>query len=79
MSAPSVYGVSRSNMIELVGLLPGKTLCGASSLISASDMPPFALNSARTSSSDLPFIRASVCAKKLESRMVWCSPIGFCV
>ena len=32
----------------------------------------------RTSSSVLPSIRASVCAKKLESSTGWCSPVSLC-
>mmetsp|Transcript_17542 Transcript_17542/g.45006 ORF Transcript_17542/g.45006 Transcript_17542/m.45006 type:complete len:211 (+) Transcript_17542:297-929(+) len=68
MSAPRVRGVSLSNMIEFVGLLPGKTLCGARNSTSSADLPAL-LSSARTSSSVLPFMSASVCAKKLERRI----------
>ena len=77
MHSPSVRGSSLSNMIELVGLLPGKTLCGSSDASSAPSNPPLR-SSASTSAADLPCISASVCAKKLESRIGWWSPSGLC-
>jgi hypothetical protein len=48
--------------------LPSKVLKGASFLISSSGRPDF-LNSSAASSMDLPFINASVCAKKFESSL----------
>ena len=75
---PSVRGVSFWNRIEFVGLLPANTFCGTSASSSSADsFEPF--SSARTSSAVLPFISASVCAKKFASRIAWCSPSGLCV
>mmetsp|Transcript_13495 Transcript_13495/g.39839 ORF Transcript_13495/g.39839 Transcript_13495/m.39839 type:complete len:284 (-) Transcript_13495:1217-2068(-) len=76
--APRVRGSSCSNMIELVGLLPSKTLCGSRKLILSSASPE-AASSARASSGVLPFMSASVCAKKLDMRIGWWSPTGFWV
>src|SRR5579872_310235 len=75
ISEPSVRGVIFWTRIEFVGRLPLNTLCGTS-LSSASSCIPCAVSSERTSSAVLPRISASVCAKKFESRIAWCSPIG---
>lgn len=57
--APSVNGVTFFNMIELVGRLPVKTLCGRIRSNCGPDIPDFS-NSARASASDFPFANASV-------------------
>ena len=65
-------------MIDVVGRLPVNVLCGTS-CVDASAGSFCASSSARASSGVLPFISASVCAKKFASRIAWCSPIGLCV
>jgi hypothetical protein len=48
MSAPRAKGVTESTIMELVGLLPRKALCGPICLIWASEAPAF-FSSASTS------------------------------
>ena len=61
---------------RLVAGTIGKTLCAPSS--PANIVTDDALRLVLAASSVLPAMSASVCAKKLESRMGWCSPTGFC-
>jgi hypothetical protein len=68
ISAPRVNGVSLRITMELVGLLPGNTLCGRILSSSAPDMPDFS-SSARASADVFPFVKASVCARKLASKI----------
>uniref|UniRef100_A0A182IS09 Uncharacterized protein n=1 Tax=Anopheles atroparvus TaxID=41427 RepID=A0A182IS09_ANOAO len=80
ISAPSTNGVTFFTRIELVGRLPVNTLCG-SRFSSASPARPAFSSSARACSAVLPIIRASVCARKLASRIVCIAPssTGLCV
>ena len=55
----------------LVGRFPVNSLCGAILSIFSLAMPA-CLSSLTTSSLSLPFMRASVWARKLLSRMLWC-------
>lgn len=66
MSAPRVKGVNFSTIIEFVGRFPSNTLWGRMRAIWSAGMLDFC-SSASTTSFVLPFIRASVCAKKLAS------------
>lgn len=68
MSAPKVKGVSLRITIELVGRLPGNTLCGRIFSSSGPDIPAFS-SSARASAEVLPLAKASVCARKLASKI----------
>lgn len=66
MSAPRVNGVNFSTIIEFVGRFPSNTLWGKMRVIWSGSRLDFC-SSASTTSFVLPFIRASVCAKKLAS------------
>lgn len=80
INEPKMNGVTFLTTMELVGRLPVKTLCGKSASNLAPLKPDFS-NSARACASDLPAINASVWAKKLANKILWCEPfaIGFCV
>lgn len=66
MRLPRDRGVIFFRSIELVGRFPGNTLNGSRVCISPSLIPE-AFSSFSTSSAPLPFISASVCAKKFAS------------
>jgi hypothetical protein len=67
--APKVLGVKLENITELVGLFPGKTLCGKIFRSCSSGIPERE-SSASASSEVFPRMRASVCAKKLAKRIL---------
>ena len=69
INAPRTNGVIFCTKIELVGLLPVKTLNGTMSFTSSKDLPAFT-NSASTSSLVLPNASASVCAKKFDNNLL---------
>src|SRR5258706_11310905 len=76
ISDPSVLGVIDWTMIDVVGRLPVNVLCGTSAGILSGGVFA-AVSSACTSSAVLPFISASVCAKKFASKIGWCA-LGLC-
>lgn len=69
IKAPRIKGVNFFTTMLFVGLFPSNNLCGNKKSTCSALNPDFC-NSARASLSFLPFIKASVCAKKLASRIV---------
>jgi len=74
IKAPRTKGVIFCTTMLFVGLFPSNILCGNSKSICWELSPDFC-NSAWASSLLLPFINASVCARKLASKIVWCKGI----
>jgi len=74
IKAPRIKGVNFFTTMLFVGLFPSNNLCGNNKSTWSVLNPDFC-NSARASFSFLPFIKASVCAKKLASKIVWCGGI----
>lgn len=71
IKAPRIKGVNFFTTMLFVGLFPSNILCGNSKSTCSALNPDFC-NSARASFSFLPFIKASVCAKKFASKILWC-------
>lgn len=72
IKAPRVNGVTALTRMLFVGLFPWKTLWGSSWATWSALMPDFC-NSSLAWSALFPFMRASVWARKLASRILWCS------